>query len=95
MMETLSVAMNSDVIICPGPEASVSTFDRPFKLLVKDRTFVIDPASLSKLSPIFATMLFGKDFENGRELIREIVDEKSADISAFLKCLDDSRALNG
>lgn len=86
--------MNPEVIICPEPETSVSTFDRPFKLLVKDRTFVIDPKNLSKLSPVFAVMLFGKDFENGRELVREIVDEKSADISTFLKCLDDPRAMN-
>ena len=79
-MATLSIAINSDVMLCSEPEASVSGFERPFKLLVKDRTFILDPQSLSKLSPIFAIMLFSKDYKNRREVIREIVDEKSGDI---------------
>lgn len=93
-MATLSVAITSEPMLHPEPQASVSSFDRPFKLIVKDQTFLIDSASLSKISPVFAVMLFGKDFENGHELAREIVDEKSSDISTFLKCLDDPTAIN-
>ena len=32
---------------------------------------------------------------NGRELAREIVDEKSDDISTFLRCLYDHNQING
>ncbi|VDN55489.1 unnamed protein product [Dracunculus medinensis] len=59
---------------------------RSFKLLVRDEIFLIDAEWLSKLSPIFAKILEEKDFENG-ELLREIVDESSADIADFLQCL--------
>ncbi|KAK0395051.1 hypothetical protein QR680_001088 [Steinernema hermaphroditum] len=68
---------------------SSSRQDRPFKLLVKEDIFTVDSEVLRRLSPIFALMCFGKDFENGRELAREIVDEKSVDISTFLSCLED------
>lgn len=40
-------------------------------------------------------MCFGKDFENGRELVREIVDEKTEDIQTFLNCVDDHSQING
>ncbi|VDM24760.1 unnamed protein product [Toxocara canis] len=90
----MSIAITSDVLHCTDEEPSVSSFDRPFKLLVRDQTFLIDSASLSKVSPVFAVMMFGKDFENGRELEREIVDEKSDDISLFLGCLDDAKSIN-
>ncbi|TMS34737.1 hypothetical protein L596_002269 [Steinernema carpocapsae] len=73
---------------------SSSRQDRPFKLLVKEDTFTVDSEALRRLSPIFALMCFGKDFENGRELAREIVDEKSADISIFLNCLDDHQKIS-
>ncbi|VDK42598.1 unnamed protein product [Anisakis simplex] len=91
----MSIAINSDLPHYSEEEPSVSGFGRPFKLLVKDQTFLIDSASLSKVSPIFAVMLFGKEFENGRELSREIVDEKSNDISIFLRCLDEPSCING
>uniref|UniRef100_A0AC34RT92 BTB domain-containing protein n=1 Tax=Panagrolaimus sp. JU765 TaxID=591449 RepID=A0AC34RT92_9BILA len=69
--------------------------ERPFKLLVKNEVFTIDSEKLRKLSPIFAVMCFGRDFENGRELAREIVDEKSNDIAVFLKCLHNKENING
>lgn len=69
-------------------ENSVVLHERPFKIFVKNQTFTVDSAKLSKLSPIFAAMCFGQEFENGRrELSREIVDEKSDDIADFLNCL--------
>uniref|UniRef100_A0A1I8AVE7 BTB domain-containing protein n=1 Tax=Steinernema glaseri TaxID=37863 RepID=A0A1I8AVE7_9BILA len=72
---------------------SSSTQDRPFKLLVKEDIFTVDSEALRRLSPIFALMCFGKDFDNGRELAREIVDEKSVDISTFLGCLEDHKKI--
>uniref|UniRef100_A0A914ZG68 BTB domain-containing protein n=1 Tax=Parascaris univalens TaxID=6257 RepID=A0A914ZG68_PARUN len=90
----MSVAITTDSHHYTDAEPTVSSCDRPFKLLVKDQTFLIDSASLSKVSPVFAAMLFGKDFENGRELAREIVDEKSNDISTFLMCLSDAHCIN-
>uniref|UniRef100_A0A914S1E8 BTB domain-containing protein n=1 Tax=Parascaris equorum TaxID=6256 RepID=A0A914S1E8_PAREQ len=88
------LAITTDSHHYTDAEPTVSSCDRPFKLLVKDQTFLIDSASLSKVSPVFAAMLFGKDFENGRELAREIVDEKSNDISTFLMCLGDAHCIN-
>jgi hypothetical protein len=70
-------------------QQSLSTLERPFKLLVKNETFFVDSESLSKQSPIFLLMCYGKDFDNGRELAREIVDETSDDIHTFLRCLDE------
>ena len=78
-----------------APSSSISTPERPFKLLVKNEVFTIDSEKLRKLSPIFAVMCFGRDFENGRELAREIVDEKSHDIAVFIKCLQSSGNING
>ena len=40
-------------------------------------------------------MCYGKDFENGRELSREIVDEKSTDVDIFFKAIHDSSVING
>ena len=40
-------------------------------------------------------MCFGKDFENGRELSREIVDEKCADVDVFLRAIHDNSVING
>jgi len=74
--------------------ACSSGHDRPFKLMVKHETFTVDSEALRRVSPIFALMCFGKDFENGCELAREIVDEKSTDISVFLSCLDDHHKIN-
>jgi hypothetical protein len=73
---------------------------RPFKLLVKQSTFTIDSNTLRDQSPIFAVMCYGRDFENGRELEREIVDENVDDISIFVQCLQSSpttihRLING
>lgn len=65
---------------------------RPFKLLVKNSTFYIDASSLREQSPIFAVMCYGKDFDNGREWEREIVDENVDDISIFVKCLKSTQS---
>ncbi|KJH40313.1 hypothetical protein DICVIV_13747 [Dictyocaulus viviparus] len=62
-----------------------SNFNRPFRLHVQDRTFVIDAECMRKISPVFSAMCYGKDFEGGRELSREIVDEKCDDIDVFLR----------
>ena len=78
----------TQVEVFDAPSSSASQqLQRPFKLLVKDEVFTIDSEKFSKLSPIFAIMCYGRDFENGRELAREIVDEKSNDIAIFLQCL--------
>uniref|UniRef100_A0A914PLH1 BTB domain-containing protein n=1 Tax=Panagrolaimus davidi TaxID=227884 RepID=A0A914PLH1_9BILA len=39
-------------------------------------------------------MCYGREFENGRELAREIVDEKSNDIAIFLHCLHHNHSEN-
>lgn len=59
------------------------------------KCFTVDSEKMRQLSPIFELMCFGRDFENGRELAREIVDEKSDDISTFLRCLYDHDQING
>lgn len=69
--------------------------ERPFKIFVKNQTFTVDSTKLSQKSPIFALMCFGQEFENGsRELCREIVDEKSEDISDFLNCLQSPKKIS-
>lgn len=40
-------------------------------------------------------MCYGKDFEGGRELSREIVDEKCADIDVFLRAVHDTSVITG
>ncbi|CAD5211168.1 unnamed protein product [Bursaphelenchus okinawaensis] len=75
-------------------QPSSSSVERPFKLLVKNEVFTVDSKKLSKLSPIFALMCYGRDFEGGRELAREIVDENSSDIATFLQCLQDHHKIN-
>jgi hypothetical protein len=40
-------------------------------------------------------MCFGRDFENGRELVREVVDENSNDMAIFLHCVHDHSLING
>ncbi|CAI2345028.1 unnamed protein product [Caenorhabditis sp. 36 PRJEB53466] len=73
--------------------ASSSNIDRPFKLLVQKETFLIDAESMSRISPIFNVMCFGKDFEK-MDLSREIVDEKSNDIDCFLRAVHDTSMIN-
>uniref|UniRef100_A0A1I7UAA0 BTB domain-containing protein n=2 Tax=Caenorhabditis tropicalis TaxID=1561998 RepID=A0A1I7UAA0_9PELO len=70
-----------------------SSIDRPFKLLVQKETFLIDAESMSRISPIFNVMCFGKDFEK-MDLSREIVDEKSNDIDCFLRAVHDTSMIN-
>lgn len=78
-----------------APSSSSAPAERPFKLLVKNQVFTIDSEKLGRLSPIFALMCFGRDFENGREMIREVVDEKCEDIAEFLRCVHDHSLING
>ncbi|KAK5981565.1 BTB domain-containing protein, partial [Trichostrongylus colubriformis] len=80
----------SEVCYSPAP----SSFDRPFRLHVQDRTFLIDAECMRKISPIFSVMCYGKDFEGGRELSREIVDEKCTDIDVFLRAVHDPTVIN-
>ncbi|CAI5443506.1 unnamed protein product [Caenorhabditis angaria] len=72
---------------------STTNVDRPFKLLVQKETFLIDADSMSRISPIFNLMCFGKDFEK-MDLSREIVDEKSKDIDCFLRAVHDTSTIN-
>uniref|UniRef100_A0A1I7X5A5 BTB domain-containing protein n=1 Tax=Heterorhabditis bacteriophora TaxID=37862 RepID=A0A1I7X5A5_HETBA len=77
--------------------AAPSNFGRPFKILVQDQTFLIDSEYMKKMSPVsfvFSVMCYGKDFEGGRELSREIVDEKCVDIDVFLKSVNDTTVIN-
>ena len=59
------------------------------------QTFTVNADLLRTLSPVFAAMFYGRDFEKGRELLREIVDEKSADIEVFLRCLHKNSSIDG
>lgn len=79
----------SDVCYSPAP----SSFDRPFRIHVQDRTFLVDAECMRKISPVFSVMCYGKDFEGGRELSREIVDEKCADIDVFLRAVHDTSVI--
>ncbi|ETN74552.1 hypothetical protein NECAME_12913 [Necator americanus] len=79
-----------EVCFSPAP----SSFDRPFRIHVQDRTFLIDAESMRKISPVFSVMCYGKDFEGGRELSREIVDEKCGDIDVFLRAVHDNSVIN-
>ncbi|KAL6736621.1 hypothetical protein Aduo_006948 [Ancylostoma duodenale] len=78
-----------EVCFSPAP----SSFDRPFRIHVQDRTFLIDAESMRKISPVFSVMCYGKDFEGGRELSREIVDEKCGDIDVFLRAVHDNSVI--
>ncbi|KHJ92689.1 hypothetical protein OESDEN_07418 [Oesophagostomum dentatum] len=80
-----------EVCFSPAP----SSFDRPFRIHVQDRVFLIDAESMRKISPVFSVMCYGKDFEGGRELSREIVDEKCDDIDIFLRAVHDNSVING
>ncbi|VDL86548.1 unnamed protein product [Nippostrongylus brasiliensis] len=79
-----------DVCYSPAP----SSFDRPFRIHVQDRTFLIDAECMRKISPVFSVMCYGKDFEGGRELSREIVDEKCTDIDVFLRAVHDTSVID-
>lgn len=69
--------------------------ERPFKIIVQNKTILINSENLRKLSPVFSVMCYGKDFENGRELSREIVDEKSEDVMVFLEAITHPRVISG
>lgn len=95
MISIAAVNMES----CPQQEQpSSSTFERPFRLLVKDRLFILDAKSIAKLSPIFAQMMTGPEnfstTAGDDQLIREIVDESSNDIAVFLNCCNDTTSIN-
>ncbi|CAJ0604710.1 unnamed protein product [Cylicocyclus nassatus] len=79
-----------EVCFSPAP----SSFDRPFRIHVQDRTFLIDAESMRKISPVFSVMCYGKDFEGGRELSRDIVDEKCDDIDVFLRAVHDNSVIS-
>lgn len=91
-MENLSLGPNLDDC---SPSSSTSSLERPFKLMVKSQVFTVDSEKMRRLSPIFELMCFGRDFEGGRELAREIVDEKENDIDTFLRCLYDHAKISG
>uniref|UniRef100_A0A914CAI7 BTB domain-containing protein n=1 Tax=Acrobeloides nanus TaxID=290746 RepID=A0A914CAI7_9BILA len=94
MLEVCMDNLNVGRYDCSSPPSS-SNLERPFKLLVKNQVFTVDSEKMRRLSPIFGLMFEnGRDFENGRELAREIVDEKSDDISTFLRCLYDHNQIN-
>src|SRR3569623_1290500 len=95
MLEVCVDNLNVGRYDCSSPPSS-SNLERPFKLLVKNQVFTVDSEKMRRLSPIFGLMFEnGRDFENGRELAREIVDEKSDDISTFLRCLYAHNQING
>ncbi|KAI6196660.1 hypothetical protein M3Y94_01135400 [Aphelenchoides besseyi] len=76
------------------PSSSTATAERPFRIIVRGEVFTVDSTKLRSLSPIFAIMCFGRDFEQGRELTREIVDEKPESISTFLRCIHDNTLID-
>ncbi|CAI4229656.1 unnamed protein product [Auanema sp. JU1783] len=87
--------MGTEVVLRePCFQAAPSNFDRPFKILVQNQVFLIDSEYMKKMSPVFSVMCYGKDFENGRELSREIVDEKCSDIDVFLRAVNDPSVIN-
>ncbi|KIH55025.1 hypothetical protein ANCDUO_14826 [Ancylostoma duodenale] len=90
-IEDMGTEILPEVCFSPAP----SSFDRPFRIHVQDRTFLIDAESMRKISPVFSVMCYGKDFEGGRELSREIVDEKCGDIDVFLRAVHDNSVIKG
>lgn len=92
--EMTEICIDNNIGLC-APTSSTPSSQRPFKLLVKNQVFTIDSEKLSQLSPVFRTMCFGRDFENGRELVREVVDENSNDMAIFLHCVHDHSLING
>ncbi|KAL3994974.1 BTB/POZ domain family protein [Acanthocheilonema viteae] len=93
MISVVRVAMDS-----PSQQAQTSTsnIERPFRLLVKDRLFIIESTIIAKLSPIFAGIVVCPDsnssgaIDSDDQPLREIVDESSGDIATFLNCCIDA-----
>lgn len=83
------------------PQTSTSNIERPFRLLVKDRLFIIESTIIAKLSPIFAGIMLCSDNNSSNttndddQPLREIVDESSNDIATFLNCCSDADQING
>uniref|UniRef100_A0A0R3S7E4 BTB domain-containing protein n=1 Tax=Elaeophora elaphi TaxID=1147741 RepID=A0A0R3S7E4_9BILA len=92
MISVVRVTMDS-----PPQQAQTSTsnIERPLRLLVKDRLFIIESTIIAKLSPIFAGILVCPDSNTSSasdsdQPLREIVDESSEDIATFLNCCSDA-----
>ncbi|VIO93904.1 Uncharacterized protein BM_BM3979 [Brugia malayi] len=77
-------------------QTSTSNIERPFRLLVKDRLFIIESTIIAKLSPIFAGIMVcpasnsSSTSDSDDQPLREIVDESSGDIATFLNCCSDA-----
>ncbi|VDM98353.1 unnamed protein product, partial [Onchocerca ochengi] len=77
--------------------------ERPFRLLVKDRLFVIESTIIANLSPIFAGIIVCPENNSSSSTtatdndqpLREIVDESSNDIATFLNCCNDADLIDG
>lgn len=96
-----SITMNPPALP-EQPETSTSHQMPPLRLLVKNRLFIIESAIIAQLSPIFARVIFCAENNNpsgrlddGKQLIREIVDESSDDIATFLNCCSDPHFIDG
>lgn len=84
-------------------QTSTANIERPFRLLVKDRLFIIESTIIAKLSPIFAGIMVCPSNNNSSSAtnsdndqpLREIVDESSGDIAMFLNCCSDSDLIDG
>ncbi|CAG9535351.1 unnamed protein product [Cercopithifilaria johnstoni] len=81
-------------------QTSTPNIERPFRLLVKDRLFIIESTIIAKLSPIFAGIVVHPDnnssgtTDSNDQPLREIVDESSGDIATFLNCCNDTNLID-
>lgn len=78
-------------------QTSTSNIERPFRLLVKDRLFIIESTIIAQLSPIFAGMIVPSEStatDSNDQPLREIVDESSDDIATFLNCCSDANLID-
>uniref|UniRef100_A0A915PZL2 BTB domain-containing protein n=1 Tax=Setaria digitata TaxID=48799 RepID=A0A915PZL2_9BILA len=96
MISVAGITMDSR----PQAQTSTSNIERPFRLLVKDRLFIIESTIIAKLSPIFARMMVCPESNssstavNDDHPLREIVDESSGDIATFLNCCSDANLID-
>jgi len=85
----ISIENGATTMDANSSSVSSSNTSKKFRIIVKQRSFEVDPVRMSRLSPIFAAVC---RIGNGME--REIVDEKAEDISTFLQCIDSTKKID-
>ncbi|VDK72485.1 unnamed protein product [Litomosoides sigmodontis] len=95
MISAVRVTMHSS---SQQAQTSTSNIERPFRLLVKDRLFIIESTIIAQLSPIFAGIVVSPESSatgSDDQPLREIVDESSDDIATFLNCCSNADLIDG